>query len=354
MTVTEAPPDGDWPIWYTDTLLERIKALPDSSVLAEIWVDRQWPKLTEAPLVDQATFHKMEREVAYWEQDCSSLESGQIRGWRLRLLDLPEHARVPAFEHINVLAGTTDNDMAQMGHGSVTTVGRIKVIEQIVHEAIHYADTPSPADRQAEADAQAEAEAAEALVTGAYPGAKATMPAIKTWIGDDLNRAAAAYAHELDRPSERKTLLKWIEALLGEERLEVLRQAMASSAAPPLQLVKAAEAAEQSQPPAPVEQALDAEAAAEPPAPAEKEAEPPAPAEKEAEPPAPVDHDDGDAGEDGEGLGTPDAGSAASVDQGSVAPGSAPSEIETDELAEAIAIAGQALLRAARLLRGAA
>lgn len=237
VTTVQAPADGPWPIWSTDTLLRRVLALPDSSVLAEVWVNRGWPSLQATPLLDQATFHAIEREVAHWEEDCSSVESGQIRGWEMRLQELPSHVRGPAFGQIMVLAGTNEMDMKEMGHGRVTTVGRLPIIRDIVERALGLADAPGPAERQAEADAEEEAEAK----AGGYPGSKATIDLVKTWIGDppDPNHLARAYAQELDRPTPRVRLVKWLKESLGDERLAVVEEAMRNAAAPPLQFAVA-------------------------------------------------------------------------------------------------------------------
>lgn len=229
VATVQAPTDGPWPIWSTETLLRRVLALPDSSVLAEVWVNRQWPSLQATPLLDQATFHAIEREVAHWEEPCSSVESGQLRGWEIRLAELPAHVKDPAFEQIATLTGTTRDDLKGMGHGNVTTVGRLPIIRDIVERALGMKDEPGPAERQAEVEAEVTAEAN----AGGYPTG-GTIDKVKAWIGDDANRLARAYAQELDRQTPRVRLVKWLETELGEERLEAVREAMQSAAAPPL------------------------------------------------------------------------------------------------------------------------
>lgn len=232
VATVQAPAEGPWPIWSTETLLARVLALPDSSVLAEVWVNRQWPSLQATPLLDQATFHAIEREVAHWEEDASSIESGQLRGWEMRLAELPPHVKDPAFEQIATLCGTTRDDLKAMGHGNVTTVGRLPIIRDIVERALGLADAPGPAERQAEVEAEATAEAN----AGGYPGQDATMETVKAWVGGDPNRLARAYAHEIDQPEARVTLLRWIEGALGAERVEELQKAMADAPIPPLQV----------------------------------------------------------------------------------------------------------------------
>jgi hypothetical protein len=232
VATVQAPAEGPWPIWSTETLLARVLALPDSSVLAEVWVNRGWPSLQATPLLDQATFHAIEREIAHWEEVASSIESGQLRGWEMRLAELPAHVKDPAFEQIATFTGTTRDDLKGMGHGNVTTVGRLPIIRDIVERALGLADAPGPTERQAEADA---AELAEAQA-GGYPGSKAKIEDVKAWIGDppEPNRLARALAQELDRSTPRVRLVKWLETELGEERLAAVHEAMAGAKAPPL------------------------------------------------------------------------------------------------------------------------
>lgn len=233
--------DDPLPIWEPSRLLNRVFALtPEAQAqLGVVWTEAGWPKLTDALLTTEQ-YSAIETAIAALEPAADPEQASQMSGWMFRLDALPDHARVPAFEQVQVHAGLSREDMNLMGRGehNVTTEGRLEVTRQIVEAALALADAdPGPVVRQEEADAKAIEEAKADIVQNGYPGAKADIPTVKLWVGDNPNRAARALTHELDRSTPRKRLIKFLEDLLGPDRLAQVHEAWSKAAVPPLKFV---------------------------------------------------------------------------------------------------------------------
>ena len=68
---------------------------------------------------------------------------------------------------------------------------------------------------EAEAASEPEApESAPVVEADAYPEG-GTIPDVKAWVGDDLDRAEAALAAEMEKDPPRVTLVEYLENLLG-------------------------------------------------------------------------------------------------------------------------------------------
>lgn len=72
----------------------------------------------------------------------------------------------------------------------------------------------SPAERVApQAEPESEVEVEETDDDFPEDG---TIPEVKEWIGDDLDRAQTAYDREQEKPNPRTTLLDYLDSLLSE------------------------------------------------------------------------------------------------------------------------------------------
>lgn len=229
--ITDVPAEGPPPIYDSAHLRRRIDEL-DAERKADfgvIWQSNGWGRL-EGLLTAEA-YRRIEDALAKYEPTAPADNGPELQALAERLYALPEPVRSSATEALKVYAGIDDPS-----RWLLTSTGRLAECHRIMDEADAYAqqiaaDTVAPSV----ADLPVADDTADAVSSSQWPGPKADAKTVLAWVGDDLNRAARAYAHEQDRSSPRKGVTAKLEALLGDNLAKV-QEALAAATPPPLDL----------------------------------------------------------------------------------------------------------------------
>lgn len=238
---------GAPPIYDTTFLLDRIKRLDadDSAALAKAWTKENLGGFAPG-LVDAARYRRIEALVQHYEPFSSPEAADTLSLLYDDWLALPEAVRQTCFEAMSVYAGMEDPTKWLL-----SSDGRLAEVARLVGQAQDWAATlppePTPEPELApEPEPEPEPEsipAADPADTATpHPGVKADAKTIKLWVegtGDPseaVNRAGLAYVIEQSRSTPRKNVTTFLVALLGEDNLVKVRDAITEATPPPLDL----------------------------------------------------------------------------------------------------------------------
>lgn len=232
ITETQMPDDGPPPIFDTARLLDRIAKLDTERMarLGEIWEWNRWPRLEG--LVDADTYRRFESAVDGVEPIASAeCHAGELQALANQLYALPPVVQGPCVEALKVYAGMNDPS-----RWLLTSTGRLEESRRIIAEAVAYAATLPTEEVPSVTDLPVADDTAEQVGSDQYPGPKADAKTVMAWVGEDRNRAARAWAHEQDRPKPRQGVTAKLTAVLGDDGVAKVTEAIAASAPPPLVL----------------------------------------------------------------------------------------------------------------------